>query len=124
MKKISDFLKINNVNMPTPDAGVTIAKNPIWSKNAGRSSNNGKFVGDIVAEKRTVDFKFTGLTSAQVALIESQLTTFYTINFVDPEHPTQRLTIKCYKPPRSYPLKQIKGQSGKFDEFTLNCIEQ
>lgn len=118
-----DFLKINGVVMPTPDEGVTLGKEPIWSSNAGRTSS-GYYVGDIVAEKRTVSFNFSFLTDEQIRRIENQLTTFYQIDFVNPLNPAERIVMDCYRPPRSYPLKRVSNGKSHFDTFTLDCIER
>ena len=123
MSRISDFLKINGKNMPTPDENVVFDKEPLWSSNAGRTAS-GLFVGDIVAEKRVVTFTFTQLDSEEISMIEKELNTFYTIDFIDPFIPQKRITMQCYKPPRSYPFKKIVKGSASFDSFTLKCIER
>ena len=124
MSRISEVFKLNGVNMPTPDeGGIVFGKNPLWSSNSGRVAN-GLYVGDIIAEKRTVDITISNLTSADVALIEAQLKPFYTVSVVDPTDPTKRITMECYKPPRSYPLKLIRNGEGIYDSVTINCIER
>lgn len=120
LRSISDFLKINGVNMPTPDGSPKYGYTPLWSSNSGRSSA-GYYVGDIVAEKRKVVFEFSGLTPEQINLIEGQLTKYYTIDFVSPFDPTQRIVMECYKPPRDYSLKYI---GGRFEKFSLSCVER
>ena len=123
MSRISDFLKINGQNMPTPDSCI-VNKEPLWSSNAGRTAS-GLYVGDIIAEKRTISFTFSLLNSEEVAMIENALNTFYTIDFVDPMKPKTRTTVECYIPTRSYPLKKIDNTgTGHYDVITLDCVER
>lgn len=123
MSRVSDFLKINGKNMPTPDGNVVFDKEPIWSSNAGRTAS-GLFVGDIVAEKRVVTFSFSGLNSEEISMIENEIKIFYEIDFADPFDPKKRIKMQCYKPPRSYPLKKIVKGLSKFETFTLECVER
>jgi hypothetical protein len=119
LRKISDYLKINGVNMPTPDGDAKIEYTPLWSENSGRGAS-GYYVGDIVSEKRKVIFEFSGLNEELINLINSHLTTFFTIDFVNPFDHTKRMVVECYKPPRSFTLKQID----RFGTFSLSCIER
>lgn len=123
---ISDVLKLNGKNMPTPDMdGITYNKEPLWSSNAGRTAS-GLFVGDIVAEKTTATFTFSNLSNEEISMIENELKTFFTVDFADPLNPSKRVTYTAYRPPRSFPLKKIeRGYKGsKFSAFTLDCIER
>lgn len=123
MSRISDVFQLNGINMPTPDAGgIAFNTTPIWAKNAKRSAS-GLYVGDIVADKRTVDITISNLTSSEIKLIEDQLTAYYTLTVIDPHNPSERITIECYKPPFGYTLRRI-AHNGQFDTITLNCIER
>lgn len=123
MSRLSGFLKINGKEMPTPDANISFNKEPLWSSNAGRTAS-GLFVGDIVAEKRTVSFSFSQLTAEEISLIENELNTFYNVDFVNPLNPAERIEFECYRPPRSFPLKRVRNGLATFDTFTLDCIER
>lgn len=123
---ISDVFKLNGKNMPTPDeSGIVMNYEPLWSSNAGRTAS-GLFVGDIVAEKKTVTFTFSSLDSDEIRMIENELRTFYEVDFVNPLNPDERITFTAYRPPRSFPLRKINKltNKGKFDSFTLDCIER
>jgi hypothetical protein len=109
--------------MPTPDGNATVEITPIWSENAGRSAS-GLYIGDIVAEKRKAVFTFTGLTDEHIRLIKSQIKKYYTADFVNPDNPTERITMECYKPPMTVTLKQISGGVSHFDKFVLSLIER
>lgn len=124
MSRISDAVKINGVCMPTPDKdGITYGKEPLWSSNSGRTAS-GLYVGDLVAEKMTVDISFSNLTESDVRLIENALTTFYTLSVIDPLDSSNRITLECYIPPRAYPLKVVSKDGAKYNTVTLNCVER
>lgn len=125
MSRISNAFQLNGVNMPTPDSGgITYGKEPLWSNNSGRTAS-GKFVGDIIAEKRTADISLSGLTEDEVRLIESQLkNAFFTVSIIDPENSAKRITFECYRTPRTYQLKTVTDGKAKFNTVTLSCIER
>lgn len=59
------MFKINGVQMPEPAlGGVTITDESIWDEKAGRSAS-GKFIGKIVAHKRTVEVTWPPLSFSQ-----------------------------------------------------------
>lgn len=122
---ISDVLKLNGKNMPTPDeSGIVMNYEPLWSSNSGRTAS-GLFVGDIVAEKKTVTFTFSSLSNEDISMIENELNTFYEVDFVNPLNPKERIQFTAYRPPRSFPLRKIrKDGTSRFDSFTLDCIER
>ena len=123
---ISDVLKLNGKNMPTPDeSGIVMNYEPLWSSNAGRTAS-GLFVGDIVAEKKTVTFTFSSLSDKEISMIEKELSTFFEVDFINPLNPKERIQFTAYRPPRSFPLRKISRlqNSSVFDSFTLDCIER
>lgn len=79
--------------MATLTSGKTVLPEPssisssdeiIWSKNAGRSSETGKMLGDVVAEKKTVDIKWEYITAAEAKLIKNTLVAgFFPFTFED-----------------------------------------
>ena len=89
-------LIIGGVEMPTPVLrGVTITRNKIWSKDAGRTAS-GKMVGTIVAVKTKISIKWPPLTQAQVALIEQAVssgTPFVSMTYPDMAGRTRTSTV-------------------------------
>ena len=119
-----EVLKINGVVMPTPDkSGISLSKELLWSENSGRIPATGLFVGDIIAEKYKVVFSFSNLTSEQVKMIEDAITPFFELEFSNPYNLEETIKINCYKTPRTYVVKYIKGKNSTFDKFSLSCIE-
>ena len=64
-------IKANNVLLPSPDE-VKTGDEIIWSANTGRSST-GLMIGDVVAEKMTIEISWGVLTRAQFLQIKSNL---------------------------------------------------
>jgi hypothetical protein len=64
-------IKANNVTLPSPTA-IKTSDEIIWSANTGRSST-GKMIGDVVAEKKTIDINWGVLTKAEYESIKSNL---------------------------------------------------
>ena len=121
---MKEFLKINGVVMPTPDkGGISLSKELLWSENSGRIPATGLFVGDIIAEKNKVVFTFTNLSSAEVKKIEDAVTSFFDIEFPNPYNLEETIKMNCYKTPRTYVVKYIRGENATFDKLTLSCIE-
>ena len=119
-----ELLKINGVVMPTPDkGGISLSKELLWSENSGRIPGTGLFVGDIVAEKYKVVFTFSNLSSADIKKIEDAIAPFFELEFSNPYNLAETIKINCYKTPRTYVVKYIKGENAIFDKFTLSCIE-
>ena len=88
-------LTIAGVVMPTPALkGVTIARNKIWSSDTGRTAS-GRMVGTLVAIKTKVNIKWPPLTLAQVAKIESAVSTdaFVPMTYTDMAGVERSLTV-------------------------------
>ena len=79
------MLKFNSVQMPEPALdGITIKKEKVWSKNANRTAT-GKFVGDIICIKYTMDIRWPPLSGTDVAKIDSYLNMdSISVYFLDP----------------------------------------
>lgn len=124
---MSYTLKIGGVTMPTPARdGITVNKEPIWSKNTGRSNNNGKMLGTIVAIKTTVEITFPPLTPAQVATIDAQVSDkahpFKSLTYTDADGTTKTITVYF-----GTPTRPIKGYiNGKLTTigYKVSAIEQ
>ena len=50
-------LKSGSTSLPEPST-ISSSDEIIWSSNAGRSSETGKMLGDVVAQKKTLDVKW------------------------------------------------------------------
>ena len=87
-------LKIGGVEMP-PVQKLTITREPIWSKNTGRSAS-GTMVGDVVAVKYKLQVTFVPLSDAQAAVLAAATSpAFFNVTFHDPEDNKDK-TVKMY----------------------------
>lgn len=76
-------LKSGSTVLPEPSA-ITSSDEIIWSKNAGRSSETGKMLGDVVAEKKTLDVKWEYITAQEAKTIKNSLKPgFFPLTFED-----------------------------------------
>ena len=57
--------------LPSP-VSISVNDQIIWSANTGRSAS-GSMIGDVVAEKKTLNIKWEFLTDPQLQLIKSKL---------------------------------------------------
>ena len=74
-------LKVGNVELPSPTK-ISTSDEIIWSSNAGRSTESGKMIGDVIAEKKTLDIEWGVLTEAEVKKISTNLKSgFFPITF-------------------------------------------
>lgn len=60
------------VELPSP-VKLTSSDEIIWSANTGRSTESGKMIGDVIANKKTVDLEWGILTEAQMKVITTRL---------------------------------------------------
>lgn len=82
------------VELPSP-VKLTSSDEIIWSANTGRSTESGKMIGDVVANKKTVDLEWGILTEAQMKVITTRLTSgFFPFTFRDDG---AVLTITAYR---------------------------
>ena len=71
------------VELPSP-VKLTSSDEIIWSANTGRSTESVKMIGDVVANKKTVDLEWGVLTETQVKLITTRLTSgFFPFTYRD-----------------------------------------
>lgn len=76
-------LRCGTTDLPEP-AELSTTDEIIWSANAGRSSETGKMIGDVIAKKKTLNITWKMLTAAQASLIYSKLPAgFFSITFND-----------------------------------------
>lgn len=58
--------------LPSP-VELSVSGEIIWSANTGRTAS-GRMVGDVIAEKETLDIQWGILTASELSLIRSKLT--------------------------------------------------
>ncbi len=86
-------LKAGSVNLPEP-VEISTSDEIIWSSNTGRTTN-AQMVGDVIAEKKTLNIKWGILKESDVALIKANIKTgFFPITFRDDG---LELTINTYR---------------------------
>ena len=120
---LADVIRINDKALPTPD-GVSISKNKIWSKNAGRTAA-GYMVGDIVARKYKIEISYTTLTAAQVQEITAACDTdaFVRCIFKDP-YTNALKEIEVYGGDISLAVKQYYVDNTLYNGLKISMIER
>lgn len=87
------ILWAGSVTLPAPVA-ITVNDELIWSSDTGRTLS-GLMVGDVVAEKKTLNVQWGVLTEAELVLIKNTLTAgFFPISFRDDGI---EMTIESYR---------------------------
>ncbi len=87
-------LMSGNTALPEPTS-ISTGDEIIWSKNAGRSSETGKMLGDVIAEKKTLDVKWEFITAKEANTIRNILIAgFFPITFEDYG---EKITITNYR---------------------------
>lgn len=87
------ILTAGGVALPAP-IKISTADEIIWSSNAGRSSD-GTFIGDIIAEKKTLNIEWGILQESELLLIKNNLVSgFFPITFRDDG---TEVTISTYR---------------------------
>ena len=64
-------IQANGVTLPSPDE-IKIADEIIWSANTGRCTT-GKMIGDVVAEKRTIDIQWGIIPYSDYKIIKTNI---------------------------------------------------
>lgn len=94
-----------NTDLPAP-VSLSIGDEIIWSSSTGRSAS-GYMIGDVVAEKKTLNIEWAFLTEEEVALIKSVMVAgFFPFSFRDDG---LNLTIESYRGTLS---KEVLGYIG------------
>lgn len=94
-----------STTLPAPTE-MSIDDEIIWSSSTGRSAA-GYMIGDVVAEKKTLDISWAFLTEEEVALIKSvMIAGFFPISFHDDG---LNLTLESYRGTMS---KEVLGNIG------------
>ena len=88
------FLKAGTVVLPAP-VKISASDEVIWSSNTGRSTDSGKMIGDVIAEKKTIDIEWGVLTAEEMKRISDNLKSgFHPVTFYDNG---EILTITSYR---------------------------
>lgn len=79
---MADILKSGAVVLPAP-VSLSSGDEIIWSKNTGRVTN-AEMIGDVIAEKKTLDIKWGILTETELKLIKDNICAgFFPLTFHD-----------------------------------------
>lgn len=122
-------LWFNGVAMPDPALnGITITKEKIWSKNAGRSST-GKMMGDIVGIKYKMQIKWPILSQEESSLVDECLSDeskpFFDVKFKDPKSKTGAFVTKTmYAGTPTYPVYSYVDGLPRYVGVAVDLIEQ
>lgn len=80
---MSLILKAGDVELPSPTK-ISTSDEIIWSSNTGRSTESGKMIGDVIANKKNIDIEWGVLTESQLKKITDNLASgFYPFTFRD-----------------------------------------
>lgn len=115
-------LKIGGKVMP-PVQKLTISKEPVWSKNAGRGAD-GTMIGDIVARKTKLEITFVPLTDEMAVLLDAAITpAFFSVTFKDPATGKEE-TKTMYAGSPAYPVYSYAAGFKRYVGTAVNLIEQ
>lgn len=118
---MAQILKAGSTILPAP-VQITSSEEVIWSARTGRSAASGKMIGDVIANKKTVDIQWGVLTEAEVRQIQDALVSgFFQFSLYD----CGEVTISVY---RGTLQKEHLGYIGDGDYYyrslTVSVIEQ
>lgn len=117
-----DVLKIDGVVMP-PIKSLTISREPIWSKNAGRGAD-GTMIGDIVAQKLKLQITFAPMSDEKAKLLDNAiLPAFFSATFRNPG--TGEMTTKeMYAGSPAYPVYSYVNGLPRYSGVGVNLVEK
>lgn len=121
---MSDKMIIGGVTMPTlKKGGLTISKEKIWSKNAGRATDAG-MIGDIIAIKYTLDCEWPPLSREQTAVVDAAVTpAFFDVTFTDPGS-NSRVTKRMYAGTPVYQVYSYVNGVKTYSGVKVTLIQQ
>lgn len=115
------YLKAGSIDLPSP-VKISASDEIIWSANTGRSTESGKMVGDIIAEKKTVDIEWGVLTAAEMKTISNNLKSgFYPVSFYDDG---EFITITSYRGTLKKEYLGCFGGVHYYKNATVSIIQQ
>lgn len=115
------FLKAGTVELPAP-IKLSTSDEIIWSANTGRSTESGKMIGDVVAEKLTLDIEWGVLTGAEMKKISDNLKSgFHPVSFYDDG---DFITITSYRGTLKKEYLGYYGGVHYYKNVTVSIIQQ
>lgn len=70
---MTQVLTAGSTTLPPP-VKIESSEEVIWSSSTGRSAASGKMIGDVIAQKKTVDIEWGILEESDVKKIQQALT--------------------------------------------------
>ena len=124
MPASTNEIYIGSTKLPTlKKEGLNISKEKIWSSDTGRAAN-AEMIGHVVAVKYTLKCQWPPLTKAQVALIDSLISTaFFSVTFTDPGTNTRK-TIQAYAGTPVYPVYSYVDGVKTYHGVAVDIIEK
>ena len=115
-------LRSGSTSLPEPST-ISSSDEIIWSSNAGRSSETGKMLGDVVAQKKTLDVKWEYITAQEAKTINNTLVAgFFPITFEDYG---STVTITHYRGTiQKEPLGYLGDGNYYYKSVTVSIIQQ
>lgn len=114
-------LTVGGVSLPEPSR-ISTENEILWSSNAGRSSETGKMLGDVIAEKRKLSVQWQWITESEVKKIKSALKTgFFSVTFRDDG---QSITMDAYRGSISKEQGGYIGGTFYFKSVSASIIQQ
>lgn len=115
------YMKAGNVELPAP-IKMSVSDEIIWSANTGRSTNSGKMIGDVIAEKKTLDVEWGVLTAAELKKISSNLKSgFLPVSFYEEG---TFITITSYRGTLKKDYLGYFGDVHYYKNITVSIIQQ
>ena len=113
-------ISANGVTLPSP-VEIGTGEEIIWSANTGRSTT-GLMIGDVVAEKRTLNIRWGVLTAAQYNQIRNNIRSgFYPFTLTINGSST---TITAYRGAITGTLLGTFGGTAYYQEASVSIIQQ
>lgn len=114
------IISAGGVVLPAP-VSMSVADQIIWSSATGRSAD-GTMVGDVIAEKKTVEISWGILTESQYLLIKQNLVSgFFPVSFRDDG---VDVTISSYRGDLKREVLGWLGEVYYYRSVSVNIIQQ
>lgn len=114
---------IDGVTMPQAKS-LTITEEKIWSKNAGRSADSGKMIGDIIGYKYKLQIQWGLLSREDTAKIGAAVKpVFFNVTFLSPVT-NSRVTKTFYAGTPTYPVYSYVDGVKTYQGTAVDLIEQ
>lgn len=109
------------IPLPAPST-ISVGDEILWSSNTGRSST-GKMIGDVIAEKETLNIKWQYITAAEKNIIKTALSTgFFPIEINIDGNP---YAITVYRGTLKYEaMGRLDDGIYYFKEVSTDIVEQ